>query len=167
MTDRVCLGAITGAHGVRGQVKVKPFTEDPADIAAYGPVTDEAGERRFAISVTGMAKGQVLAKLEGISDRNAAEALRGTRLYVERSALPDTDDGSFYHADLVGLRVEGRDGEKIGTVTALYDFGAGDVVEIHCIDGESRMLPFTETVVPVVDLEGGRLVVEPPEGSLE
>lgn len=167
MSARVCLGAITGPHGVRGLVKVKPFTEVPEDVAAYGPVEDETGNRRFTLRVTGAAKGQVIVAVDGVGDRNAAEALKGERLYVDRSALPDPDDGSFYHADLIGMDLVGMDGTPLGTVTALYDFGAGDVLEFRGADGKARMLPFTEQVVPTVDLEARRMVVDPPEGALE
>lgn len=167
MGARVCLGAITGPHGVRGLVKVKPFTEVPEDVAAYGPVEDEAGKRRFTLKIAGSAKGQVIVALDGVGDRDAAEALKGERLYVERAALPDPDDGSFYHADLIGMEVASPDGTSLGVVTALYDFGAGDLLEFRGADGTARMLPFTETVVPVVDLKARRLVVDPPDGALE
>ena len=101
--ERVCLGAIIGAHGVNGTVRIKSFTEDPADVAAYGPVSDEAGARRFTIRPIGAARGAILARFEGVDDRAAAQALAGTRLYVPRSALPAPDDEEFYHADLLGL----------------------------------------------------------------
>jgi 16S rRNA processing protein RimM len=148
-------------------VKVKAFTEVPADIAAYGPVEDETGTRRFTLRVTGEAKGQVIVALDGVGDRNAAEAMKGQRLYVARTALPETDDGSFYHADLIGMDVVDTAGTPLGTVSALYDFGAGDVLEFRGADGKARMLPFTEQVVPTVDLEGRRMVVDPPEGALD
>ena len=167
MADRVCLGAITGPHGVRGLVKIKPFTEVPEDVAAYGAVEDEAGRRRFSLRLTGTAKGQVIASIEGVADRDAALALKGERLYVDRSALPDPEDGSFYHADLIGLEVVTVGGDRLGNVAAMHDFGAGDVLEIARSEGGSVMLPFTEAVVPEVDLEGRRLVVDPPDGSLD
>jgi 16S rRNA processing protein RimM len=148
-------------------MKVKPFTEVPEDVAAYGPVEDETGNRRFTLRVTGAAKGQVIVAVDGVGDRDAAEALKGERLYVERTALPDPDDGSFYHADLIGMDVVATDGSPLGTVTALYDFGAGDVLEFRGADGKARMLPFTEQVVPTVDLEVRRMVVDPPDGALE
>lgn len=167
MSARVCLGAITGPHGVRGLVKVKPFTEVPEDIAAYGPVEDETGTKRYTLRVTGEAKGQVIVALDGVGDRNAAEALKGERLYVARDALPEPEDGSFYHADLIGMEVVGLDGTLLGRVSALYDFGAGDVLEFRGADGKARMLPFTEQVVPTVDLDARRMVVDPPEGALD
>lgn len=164
MAERVCLGAITGAHGVRGLVKVKPFTENPDDVAAYGPVEDERANRRFTLTVTGRHKDTVIVRVDGVADRDAADALRGTRLYVDRAALPEPEDGAFYHADLIGLAVVSKTGEALGRVTAVYDFGAGDLVEYAGPDGKTRMLPFTEAAVPEVDIAGGRLVVDPPEG---
>ena len=167
MVERVCLGAVTGAHGVRGLVKVKPFTENPDDVAAYGPVEDEPGGRRFELAVTGRHKDGVIVRVDGVADRDAAEALRGTRFYVARSILPEPSDGEYYHADLIGLAVVATDGRQLGRVTAMHDFGAGDLIEYVGTDGQSRMLPFTEAAVPEVDLAGGRLVVDPPEGLLD
>lgn len=167
MTDRVCLGAVTGPHGVRGLVKVKPFTEQPSDIAAYGPVEDEDGARRFTLRPEGEAKGQLIVRIDGVGDRGAAEALKGTRFYVDRAVLPALQDDTFYHADLIGLRVEALTGETLGTVTALYDFGAGDLLEFRDAEDTAHMLPFTEAVVPEIDLKGGRVVVNPPEGALD
>lgn len=164
---RVCLGAIAGAHGVRGLVKIKSFTEVPEDVAAYGPLTDADGERRFEIRLTGgRAKDLLLGEIAGIADRDRAEALRGQRLYVERAALPEPEPETFYHADLVGLRAEDRSGRVLGRVAAVDNFGAGDILEIvpdeESEAGAPLMLPFTRAVVPEVDLEAGRLVVEPP-----
>lgn len=160
---RVCLGVVVGVHGVQGAVKVKAFTQDPAAVGAYGPVEDEAGQRRFRLKVTGAAKGVVIATLEGVRDRNAAEAMKGIRLYVPRERLPQPDDDEFYLSDLIGLRVELAGGEAFGTVRTVYDFGAGDVLEVARPDGRLEMLPFTKACVPVVDVAGGRLVVAPPD----
>jgi 16S rRNA processing protein RimM len=167
VVERVCLGAVAGAHGVRGLVKVKPFTESPDDVAAYGPVEDERGERRFTLAIAGHQKDMVIARVDGVTDRDAAEALRGTRLYVARSALPEPEDGAFYHADLIGLVVVTTGGETLGRITAMHDFGAGDLIEYVGADGKPRMLPFTEAAVPEVDIDGGRVVVDPPEGLVE
>lgn len=161
--SRVCLGVVVGVHGIQGAVKVKSFTESPAAVAAYGPVEDEAGRRRFRLKVIGFAKGMVTATLEGIRDRNAAEALKGTRLYVPRERLPQPDEDEVYLSDLIGLRVDLDDGSAWGTVKAVYDFGAGDVLEVARPDGRLEMLPFTKACVPVVDVAGGRLVVAPPD----
>lgn len=160
---RVCVGVVVGVHGVQGAVKVKAFTEDPADVGAYGPVEDEAGQRRVRLRVIGAAKGVVIATLQGVTDRNAAEALKGARLYVPRQRLPQPEEDEFYLSDLVGLRVEHEDGSDFGTVKAVYDFGAGDVLEVARPNGRLEMLPFTKACVPVVDVAGGRLVVAPPD----
>lgn len=164
---RVCLGAIAGAHGVRGAVRIKPFTAEPESVGSYGELSDESGQRRFSLQVLGVSKGMVIAKLSGVEDREAAEALRGLRLYVARTALPDPEEDEFYHADLIGLPVETEDGQPFGRVRALYDFGAGDVIEVDpAAGGQPVVLPFTRESVPVVDLRAGRIVVVPPEGLL-
>ena len=173
--ERVCLGVMVGAHGVRGLVKVKSYTEVPEDVAAFGPVSDNSGRRHWTLQVTGKAKGVVLVRIEGVKDRDAAQALHGTELYVDRSALPVLEEEeTFYHADLVGLKVEDRQGRDLGRVRAVENYGAGDLLEIDGPDGKSLMLAFTKAVVPLVDIEGGRLVVElpaeevvPPQPSAE
>lgn len=166
--DRVCVGVIVGPHGIRGQVRVKSFTAEPEDITAYGPVSDEAGTRTYDLEVVGRSKGVVLCGVAGVDDRNGAEALRGVRLHVDRAVLPATDDeDEFYHADLIGLRVEFADGVALGTVSAVYDFGAGDVLEIRAESGGVTMLPFTREAVPVIDVAGGRLVAERLPGLVE
>jgi 16S rRNA processing protein RimM len=160
---RLCLGVVTGTHGVRGVVKIKPFTQDPLDVGAYGPLTDGRGRRTFALTVHGVHKGNVLAGIEGIADREAAQALKGLKLYVERSALPEVEeDDTFYYADLLGLAVEDTAGAPLGTVTQVDDHGAGDVIEVTDARGKVRVLPFTREVVPTVDLANGRLVADPP-----
>jgi 16S rRNA processing protein RimM len=162
--DRVCVGAIAGVRGLQGEVRIKSFTADPDDIAAYGPVTTEDASRSFRVKVKSHAKGLLIARLDGVNDRNAAEELKGTRLYVPRSALPQAGDGDFYHADLVGLAAETETGQALGTVTAVHNFGAGDILEIAAPgDGkEDLMVPFTKAAVPQVDLPGRRVIVVPP-----
>jgi 16S rRNA processing protein RimM len=164
---RVCVGQILGAHGVRGLVKLASFTSDPAAIAHYGELADDSGRRRFTVSLSGANKGHYLARLSGIDDRDAAQALAGTRLFVDRERLPPADDDEYYHADLIGLRVERSDGTPLGTVAALHNFGAGEIIEIALPSGARPMLPFDRHTVPVVDIAGGRLVVDPPEGLLD
>jgi 16S rRNA processing protein RimM len=159
---RICVGQFIGAHGVRGLVKLASFTEDPAAIGDYGPLSDENGKRQFAVEILSAANGHYLARVDGISDRDAAQALGGTRLFVDRARLPPPDEDEFYHADLIGLRAELADGVLLGKVIALHDFGAGDVVEIQSEAGSRALYPFSRAVVPVVDLAGGRIVVEPP-----
>ena len=160
---RVCLGVVVGAHGVRGTLRIKPFTEEPEAVGAYGPVSDEAGRRSFELTVHGTHKGVVLATVPGVDDRDAAMAMKGTRLYVDRAALPAVEEeDAFYHADLLGLRVEDTSGRVLGRVTGVEDHGAGDVIEVTDARGGVRVLPFTKVVVPTVDLAGERLVVDPP-----
>jgi 16S rRNA processing protein RimM len=159
---RVMVGVVVGAQGVRGALRIKPFTAEAASIAAYGPVEDEAGTRRFRLRLVGEAKGVVVAKLDGIEDRDAAEALKGMRLYVPRAALPAAGDDEFYHADLVGLEALAPDGRRLGRVRAVQNFGAGDTLELELEDGGALLVPFTKAAVPEVDLAGRRLVVDPP-----
>jgi 16S rRNA processing protein RimM len=158
---RVCVGVIAGAHGVKGAARVKSFTAEPAAIAAYGPMWDDEGRRRFELEVIGQVKGAVLVRIAGVTDRDAAEALKGVRLYVDRAVLPALEEEEFYHADLVGLAAELADGTSLGEVRAVHNFGAGDVLEVQPRDGASVMVPFTRAAVPVVDIAGGRIVIDP------
>jgi 16S rRNA processing protein RimM len=164
---RVCVGIITGAHGVRGALRIKSFTAEPEDVAKYGPLEDESGERRFELRLVGIAKGVLIARLPGVEDRDRAEALRGLRLYLPRTALPPPPEDEYYHADLIGLEAALADGTPVGRVRAVHDFGAGDTLEIDRSQGPPVMVPFTRAVVPVVDIDGGRLVLAPPEGLLD
>jgi len=157
--ETVCLGRIVGAHGVRGIVRVQSYTANPDDLTAYGALSDATGTRRFAVTVTGHVRGLVLARIEGVEDRDAAEALRGTDLHVSRAALPPTEGEEYYHVDLLGLRAESEDGTALGKVSAIHDHGAGPFVEIQPPDGPSALVPFTRERVPAVDIEGGRMVV--------
>ena len=159
---QICIGQIVGAQGIQGAVRVKSFTADPPAVAAYGPVADAAG-RVFRLKVASQSKGVVICRIDGVGDRNAAEALAGTRLYVARDALPAPDEDEFYHADLIGMAVELEDGTALGRVRAIFDFGAGDVLELVGPDGTSRHLPFTRAIVPVVDVGAGRLIARLPE----
>ena len=160
----VCLGEITGAHGVRGEVRIRSFAARPADVAAYGALADETGARTFELKVTGMARGAVLARIPGVADRNAAEALKGTRLYVDRDKLPEPEADEFYHADLVGLAAIRADGTPAGRIVAVRNFGAGDTLEIAPASGETFYVPFTADAVPEIDVASGRVVVDPPAG---
>lgn len=160
---KLCLGVVTGTHGVRGVVKIKPFTEAPEDVGAYGPLSDARGTRSFELTVHGLHKGTVLASIVGIEDREHAAALKGLKLYVDRAVLPEVaEEDTFYYADLLGLPVETADGGRLGTVTRVDDHGAGDVLEVTDDRGKVRVLPFTKAIVPTVDLAQGRLVADPP-----
>ena len=160
--DRVLLGVVAAPHGIRGVVRIKSFTEDPMSLGAYGPLSDESGKREYRVEPLSAARGAVLARIEGVADRTAAEALRGLRLYVERSALPETDEREWYEADLIGLAAVGKDGRDWGKVIAFHDFGAGSMMEVS----GGAMLPFTDAVVPEIDVPGGKVVVDPPAGLL-
>lgn len=157
----VRLGTIVGPHGIKGAVRVKTFTEDPMSIAAYGPVYDRAGRRRLDLQVVGPAKAGAVVRVAGVADRDGAEALRGLDLFVPRAALPAPADAEeFYHADLIGLLAEDAQGNPLGRVADVQDFGAGPILEIR---GEAELLlPFTRETVPQVDLASGRLQVVPP-----
>jgi 16S rRNA processing protein RimM len=161
-SDWVCVAAVATAHGIRGALKLRSFTERPEDAAAYGPVYDQHGNRLFALTVIGRNRGGVLVEAEGIADRNAALALRGQELFVPRAALPDLGADEFYHSDLEGLDVLREDGARLGVVRGLRNFGAGDIVEVLADDGGTIALPFDQDTVRAVDLEAGRLIVEPP-----
>ena len=139
MAERVLVGMIAGAHGVRGEVRIRSFTDDPAAVAAYGPLSDESGQRRFALTVIGRSKGGVIARLQGVADRTAAEALKGLRLYVPRSALPAPAADEYYRVDLIGLRVELADGTSFGRITDVQNYGAGDLLEIERPDGATEL----------------------------
>ena len=164
--DRVLLGVVAAPHGVRGLVRIKSFTEDPMAVAAYGPLSDETGKKEYRVEALSAARGAVLARIEGVADRTAAEALRGLRLYVERSALPATGEREWYEADLIGLAAVGTDGRDWGKVIAFHDFGAGSVMEVSGGGVRSVMLPFTDEAVPEIDVEGGKVMVDPPAGLL-
>lgn len=166
---RILIGAIASAHGVRGEVKIKAFTGSPADVASYGPVEDESGKRRFDIRKTGLARGLVIARLAGIEDRDAAEALRGMRLYVGREALGKKPKGSgkaqelWFHADLIGLQAVDTKGAGLGKVKSVLNHGAGDILEVTDEAGATQLYPFTKRVVTKVDVEAGRIEIDPPE----
>jgi 16S rRNA processing protein RimM len=153
---------IGAAHGLKGEVSLWSYTEDPSAIARYGALESEDGARRFDITHLRAAKDRFIARLRGVDDRNAAEALRNTKLYIDRDRLPATDEGTFYHADLIGLTAVDASGTPFGKVIALHDFGAGDIIEVRRADQSTAMFPFTETVVPKIDLQGGRIVVIAP-----
>ncbi len=163
MTDtRICVGVIVGVHGLRGLLRVKSFTAEPTDIAVYGPLVDATGARQYTLKVTGSAKGVLLARIDGIDDRNSAEALKGMELFIARDALPQTEEDEFYHTDLIGLQAVFADGTVYGTVRALHEFGAGDMIEFTLEVGGVSVLPFTRAVIPEIDLVNGRITVEPP-----
>lgn len=158
------MAQIGAAHGIRGEVRLWSFTQDPLAIVDYGPLQSEDGSRQFEIETVRPAKDHLVARLAGVDDRNAAEALTNVKLYVSRDVLPPVeDDETYYHADLIGLTAVGADGAALGTVTAVHNFGAGDVIEIRPTGGgEALLVPFTDAAVPTIDIAAGRIVVVPP-----
>ena len=162
--ERILLGRIAGAHGIRGEVLIRAFTARPEDIAAYGSL-DDGGGRTFRIESARATPKGVVARIAGIGDRNAAEALKGAQLYVDRDRLPDLDEGAFYHADLIGLAAVDAEGRPLGEVVGVHNYGAGDLLEL-CLaaSGKTELVPFTEACVPEVDLATGRAVVVLPAG---
>ena len=161
--DRILLGRIAGAHGIRGEVIVHAFTEPPENIAAYGPLSDEAGARTFRIETARATAKGVVARLAGVSDRTAAEALKGVDLYVGRDRLPPAAEGEYYHADLIGMVAVDADGKRIGEIVAVQNFGAGDLLEIRLAGrGRTELIPFTDAHVPEVDVAAKRVIVVLP-----
>ena len=162
MPAQVCVARIGAAHGVRGAVKLWTFTEDPFAVTRYGPLATKDGARSFEVAHAREGKGHLVATLKGVTSRNEAERLNGLELYVAREKLPATDDDEYYHADLIGLAAVTTDDAPLGTVIAIHNFGAGDIIEIAPANGATMLLPFTNAVVPTVDIAGGRVVIELP-----
>ena len=165
MSELICVGAIAGAFGVRGEVRLKSFTAEPEAIAGYGPLSTEDGQQSFSVTLDRPVKGGFAARLSGIATREQADALRGTRLYARRDRLPALPDDEYYHADLIGLSVFDTGGQELGRVRSVLNHGAGDLLEIHGPGLKtSVLLPFTRMAVPTVDLRLGRIVADPPAG---
>jgi 16S rRNA processing protein RimM len=165
-SERVRVAKIGAAHGVRGEVRLFAYTEDPLALRSYGELEDESGTRRFRIVSLRPAKDHLIARIEGVGDRNEAARLTHLELYVPRARLPrQKAAGTFYQADLVGLSVETKTGEKLGEVIGVQNFGAGDLLEIKLArSGKTALLPFIDPYVPLVDVDGGRIVADPPAG---
>jgi 16S rRNA processing protein RimM len=163
MPSQVCVARIGAAHGVRGEVRLWTFTEDPLAVLHYGPLATGDGKRWFEVTHAREAKTHLVARLDGISTREEAERLNGVELYVAREKLPATDEDEYYHADLIGLAAVNATGEPLGRVVAIHNFGAGDIIEIAPPHGPTMLLPFSNAVVPSVDIRGGRVVIELPD----
>jgi len=162
MAAQICIARIGAAHGVRGAVKLWTFTEDPLAVTSYGPLVTKDGARQFEVTHAREAKGHLVATLKGIATREDAERLNGVELFIARAKLPVTDENEYYHADLIGLAAVNTANEPLGRVTAIHNFGAGDIIEIAPPHGATMLLPFTNAVVPSVDLASGRVVIELP-----
>lgn len=166
--DRICVAAVTGAFGVRGEVRLKSFCAEPEAVGDYGPLSSEDGKSIYEVRLTRPVKGGFAARLSGVGNKEQAEALRGTRLYAPRDALPALPDDEFYHADLIGLEVVDTGGQTLGRVKAVLNNGATDLLELHSAGRQgSVLLPFTRDIVPTVDLTRGRIIADPPEGLTE
>jgi 16S rRNA processing protein RimM len=163
MSQLICVARIGAAHGVRGAVKLWTFTEDPLAVRRYGPLITKDGKRQFEVAQAREAKDHLVATFKGVTTRDEAERLNGIELYVAREKLPATDEDEYYHADLIGLAAVTTAGESLGRVLAIHNFGAGDIIEIAPPKGTTMLLPFSNAVVPEVDLEGGRVVIELPQ----
>ena len=162
MPALVCVARIGAAHGVRGAVKLWTFTEDPLAVTRYGPLSTKDGARAFEVAHAREGKGHLVATLKGVTSRNEAERLNGLELYVARDKLPATDEDEYYHTDLIGLAAVTTADAPLGKVVAIHNFGAGDIIEIAPPSGATMLLPFTNAVVPTVDIAGGRVVIELP-----
>ncbi len=163
VSQQICVARIGAPHGVRGAVKLWTFTEDPMAVMHYGPLATKDGGRKFEVANAREAKGHLVATLKGVATREDAERLNGIELYIPREKLPATDAGEYYHADLIGLAAVNAAGEPIGRVIAIHNFGAGDIIEIAPPQGATMLLPFSNAVVPTVDLAAGRVVIELPQ----
>ncbi|QFT57871.1 Ribosome maturation factor RimM [Sulfitobacter sp. THAF37] len=167
MTDLICVGAIAGAYGVRGELRVKSYCAVPEDIETYTPLWSEDGSRKFALAILRPIKNGFAARIPEVATKEDADALRGTRLYAERAQLPGLPDDEFYHADLIGLQVYDTGGVMLGRVKTVQNHGADDLLELQLAGtSATTFLPFTKRAVPTVDLAAGRIVADPPEGTL-
>jgi len=165
MSDLICVGAIAGSFGVKGEVRLKSFCADPEAIGDYGPLTTEDGSQSFKLTVTRAIKNGFSARLTGVTNKEQADALRGTQLFAPRDALPSLPDDEYYHADLIGLEVYDSGGKLLGRVRGVENHGASDLLDVHAPGlKDTVLLPFTNAAVPTVDLAAGRVIADPPEG---
>ena len=167
--DRICVGAIAGAFGVQGEVRLKSFCAEPTAVADYGPLFTEDGSRSFKVKLTRPLAGGLGARLSGIATKEEADALKGVNLYADRDRLPKLPDDEYYYTDLIGLEVRDPGGAPLGKVVNVHNHGAGDILEISPLPGTPGakgplLLPFTLAIVPLVDIAAGILVADPPEG---
>ena len=158
--NKVCLGAIVGVHGIRGEVKIKCFCDEEKHLTAYGALSNEQGDKTLDIKIVGHSKDLLRAKIKGVEDRNTAETFVGTGLYIERDKLPKLEDEEFYHTDLIGLEVRNLEREAVGKVNALYNFGAGDILEVKTNEGALEMLPFNKDFVPTINIKDGYIIIK-------
>jgi len=162
MRPPVLVGVVTAAHGIAGEVKVKSFTADPAALGSYGPLSTGDGRKFVIAKLRPHRADELILRLENVVSRNDAEALKGLHLYVPRVALPDAQPGEYYHADFVGMLAQDQNGATLGRITAVLNFGAGDILELTTGTGGTELIPFDDRHVPQVDLAGERIVVDIP-----
>lgn len=163
--EKICVGAIGGAYGVRGELRVKSFCALAEDLETYSPLTSEDGQQHFHLSLIRPIKNGFAARIVEVSTKEQADALRGTQLFAQRDQLPTLPDDEYYHADLIGLSVLDTGGALLGTVKQVLDHGAGDILEVQRpASSETVLLPFTLAAVPTVDLASGRIIADPPDG---
>lgn len=165
MSDKICVGSFAGSYGVQGEIRLKSYCAVPEAIADYGPLTNEDGSRSFSVTLVRPVKNGFVARTSGITNKEAAEELKGLRLFVDRATLPSLPDDEYYHSDLIGLSVVDTGGTVLGEVLSVENHGAADLLEIR-LPGQSEtiLLPFTQAIVPTVDLQIGRIVADPPDG---
>lgn len=163
--SRVCVGAIAGSFGVRGEARIKSFCADPAAIADYGPLFTADGARSFSISLSRPVKGGYAARLGGVQTKEQADALKGTKLFADRTALPNLPEDEYYYSDLIGLDAFDTGGKKVGKVTAVHDHGGGDILEIAKQGGKTELILFTADTVPMVDIAAKRVIIDWPEDA--
>lgn len=167
MTDMICVGAIAGAYGVRGELRVKSYCAVPEDIETYSPLWSEDRSRQFALAILRPIKNGFAARIPDVATKEDADALRGVALFADRDQLPNLPDDEFYHADLIGLDVYDTGGVLLGRVKTVQNHGADDLLELQFAgNSATTFLPFTKAAVPTVDLAAGRIVADPPEGIL-
>lgn len=164
-SDRICVGSVAGAFGVRGEVRLKSYCADPEAIADYGPLYTKDGSKSFTLTLTRPVAGGLGARISGVNTKEDADAMRGTDLYADRDRLPSLPDDEFYHADLIGMEVRDTGGVLLGKVRAIHNHGAGDILEVFAPGRKHALLvPFTLASVPTVDIKAGRIVADLPEG---
>lgn len=162
--DLVAVGIFVGAHGIKGQLKLRSYTAIPEDILAYGALLNKEGTKRFELNLDGATKHGLIVSLKGLKDRNAAELLKGTEVFADRAHMPEPDEEEFYYDQLIGLEVRDSEGKNLGKITALYDFGAGDIIEILLADSAKKeMYPFTRQNFPAIHIDEGFIRADLPE----
>jgi len=167
MSELICVGAIAGAFGVKGEVRLKSFTSIPEAIADYAPLLTEKGEKKFDVVITGEIKNGLSARMSGVISKEEADKLKGTRLFVPRERLPELPEDEYYHTDLIGLIVQNLQGSNIGRIKSVLNHGASDLLEIvNKRDNSSVLVPFTREIVPKVDIKNSIVIIDPPKGLL-